>query len=118
MDSTVKRKETLWEKRSHPISSVPVDLFRILTGLLVIAYFFRLFSEYETYTSELGLLDHKLHRQLFWFTKLSLFFPGSPDFYKMGLLILGFLATLCLTFGFRPKLGAVVAWIVVVSVQR
>lgn len=103
---------------SRPVAAAVVDIFRILVGVLVCAYYVRLFLEYPLYTAENGFLDHVLHRELFWFTKLTLFFPGSPDWYKLGLLALGTLGAVALTLGVRPKLGAIVAWIVAVSVHR
>lgn len=109
---------SLYTRLARPVSAVAVDLFRILTGVLVLAYYVVLFGEYSTYTSEAGLLDHVLLRELFWFTKLSLFFPGSPEAYKLGLLALGLCGGVLVLLGVRPKLGAVLAWIVAVSVQR
>lgn len=103
---------------SRPVCAAVVDLYRILAGLLVCAYFVRLFLEFPLYTAENGLLDHRVHRELFWFTKLTLFFPGSPALYKWSLLILGAVGAVALTLGIRPKVGAVVSWIVVVSVHR
>lgn len=103
---------------SRPVSAAVVDIFRILVGLLVSAYYVRLFLEYPLYTSESGFLDHELHRKLFWFTELTLFFPGSPAWYKLGILGLGALGALALTLGVRPKLGAVICWLVAVSVHR
>lgn len=103
---------------SRPVSAAVVDIFRILVGLLISAYYVRLFLEYSLYTAENGFLDHALHRRLFWFTKLTLFFPGSPDWYKLGLLSVGALGALALTLGVKPKVGAVVCWVVAVSVHR
>lgn len=103
---------------SRPVSAVVVDLFRICTALLVLAYFVRLFREYSVYSADNGLLDHELLRQLFWFTKLTLIYPGSPDAYKLSLLLLGCLGTVALLVGWRPKVGACVAWVVAVSFQR
>lgn len=109
---------SFFQKMSRPVGAPVVDLFRILTGLLVSVYYLRLFLEYSTYTSEGGLLDHQLHRELFWFTKLTLFYPGSPPFYKIGLLMLGFLGAIALLVGWRPKLGAAVCLVISVSVHR
>lgn len=85
---------------------------------MVAVYFVRLFLEFPDYTSEAGFLDHALHRHFFWFTQLSLFFPGSPDVYKLALLATGFGGSLMLTVGWRPKLGAALAWLIAVSVHR
>ena len=110
--------ERISARLSRPVGAPVVDLFRILTGCLVLAYFFRIFREYSTYSADDGLLDHNLLRELFWFTKLTLVFPGSSDAYRLGLLTLGALGAVSVLVGWRPKLGAVVAWVVVVSFQR
>jgi hypothetical protein len=110
--------ERLNARLSRPVSAPTVDLFRILSGALVLAYFVRLFREFSLYTSEHGLLEHEYLRELFWFTKLTLVYPGSPPAYKLGLLFLGSVGALSIIFGVRPKLGAVVAWVVAVSFQR
>lgn len=106
------------EKLKAPVSAFVVDLFRVACGLLVVVYYVRLLLEYEDYTSESGFLDHALHRRLFWFSKITLFYPGSPAFYKLGLLLLGMAGALMLTAGWRPKLGAALAWVIGVSVHR
>lgn len=103
---------------SRPVSAPVVDLFRILCGSLIVVYFVRLFLEYPLYTAESGLLDHELHRELFWFTKFTLFYPGCPAWYKLGILVTGFLGALCIVAGLRPKLACIVTWVVVVSVHR
>ena len=110
--------KNLSERLHAPVSAFVVDLFRVFAGLLVVVYFVRLFLEFGDYTSESGFLDHSLHRHLFWFIELTLFYPGSPDFYKLALLGLGMMGAVMLTVGFKPKLGAVIAWIVAVSVHR
>lgn len=113
-----QRWQRVEERWSSPVSALVVDLFRVAVGLLVLVYYGRLFLEFSDYTSEHGLLDHALHRQLFWFTELTLFYPGSSDLYKLGLLALGAFGTLMLTVGWYPKVGAVISWIIVVSVHR
>lgn len=112
------RLDHLIERASAPVSAFVVDLFRVAGGLLVVAYFLRLFLEFGDYTSEAGLLDHALHRHLFWFIKLTLFFPGAPEAYQLFLLALGATGAVMLTVGWRPKLGAAVAWVIAVSVHR
>lgn len=116
--SKVSFVERVSARLSRPVGAPVVDLFRILTGSLVLAYFVRIFREYSTYSADDGLLDHDLLRELFWFTKLTLVFPGSSDAYRIGLLTLGALGAVSVLVGWRPKLGAVLAWVVVVSFQR
>jgi hypothetical protein len=110
--------ESVTERSRSPVSAFVVDLFRIASGLLVVAYYIRLFLEYRDYTSDSGFLDHELQREFFWFTKLTLFFPGSPDVYKLGLLVVGMVGALMLTAGWHPKPGALLAWVIGVSVHR
>ena len=117
-DNSGRFFERLTKRISRPVSAPVVDIFRILTGALVLAYFVRLAQEFSTYSSENGLLDHELLRELFWFTKLTLLYPGSPSVYKWGILVAGFLGGLSVLLGVRPKVGAVVCWIVAVSFQR
>jgi hypothetical protein len=112
------RLATLARNFARPVSAPVVDLFRILAGLLICVYYVRIFREYSLYTAENGLLDHVLHREIFWFTKLSLFYPGSPSLYKLLLLSVGFSGAVMLTLGIRPKVGAAICWIVAVSVHR
>ena len=112
------RWERMSERMRAPVSAFSVDLFRIATGLLVLVYFVRLLREYNDYTSEYGFLDHALHRTIFWFSSVTLFYPGSPDWYKVGLLLLGLLGSVMLTVGWHPKTGAALAWIIGVSVHR
>lgn len=108
----------LSEQLQRPVRAVAVDIFRILSGALVCAYFVRLLLEFSAYTSENGLLDHELHQELFWFTRMTLFYPGSPPLYKLTLLALGLFGAVMLTVGWRPRLGAAVAWVLAVSAQR
>ncbi len=106
------------QRWNTPVSALACDLFRIASGLLIVIYYGRLFFEYGDYTSDHGFLDHELHRELFWFTKVTLFYPGAPDLYRIALLGLGALGALALTVGWKPKAGALLCWVVSVSVHR
>src|SRR5438876_8899100 len=65
--------------------ALPLDLFRILGGLLCVAYFFAVLLQVEDFSNPDGLLDHVLLQRIFWFTRLSLFHPGMtlPCFYGL-----------------------------------
>ena len=56
--------------------ALPLDLFRILGGLLCVAYFVSLLLQAEDFSNPDGLLDHVLIQRVLWFTRLSLFQPG------------------------------------------
>ncbi len=111
-------KATLSERLNAPVSAFVVDLFRVACGLMIVVYFGRLFLEFSDFTSQSGFLDHSLHRELFWFTKLSLIYPESPDWFRLAVLGLGALGAVMLTVGWQPKVGAVLAWVVAVSIHR
>src|SRR5215470_20130867 len=56
--------------------ALPLDLLRILGGLLCVAYFVSLLVQAEDFSNPDGLLDHVLLQRILWFTRLSLFQPG------------------------------------------
>jgi hypothetical protein len=114
-----RQRLAAWQQGlSAPVSAFVVDLFRVCVGLMVVVYYFRLFLEFGDYTSETGFLDHALHRHFFWYTELTLLYPGCPDAYKLALLAAGMLGAVMLAVGWHPKVGAAISWVIAVSVQR
>lgn len=61
---------------TRPVHALPVDLFRVLVGLLSVAYFTQTLWESIDITNPAGLMDHVVMRELFPHTLWSLFFPG------------------------------------------
>src|SRR4029450_267156 len=53
--------------------ALPLDLFRILGGLLCVAYFVSLLLQAEDFSNPDGLLDHVLIPRVLWVTRRSMF---------------------------------------------
>jgi hypothetical protein len=64
------------ERINRPTPALPVDVFRILVGLLSAVYFLQLYTQVSDFSSPDGLIDHKLIRQLFWYTRIGFFGPA------------------------------------------
>lgn len=105
-------------RSGRPVYALPVDLFRALVGLLSAAYFSHLLLESADISSPTGLIDHVLVRELFWYTRLSLFHPGMSAAHFQLIFAAAVLASLCLAAGFRPKLMAAFMFVVAVSAYR
>jgi len=98
--------------------ALPVDVFRILVGLLTFAYFISLFLQVPDFSSPDGLLDHVLLRRIFWFTRLSLFWAGLPAAFFYGVFALAALLSWCVVLGYRVKLAAAILYAIAVSTYR
>jgi hypothetical protein len=74
----------MWRSFTGPADAMPIDLFRVLVGLLSCAYFSRTFLEAPVFSSPHGLIDHGLLRKTLWYTRLGLFHPGvGPTFFRV-----------------------------------
>ena len=98
--------------------ALPVDLFRILVGLLSFSYFLSLLAQVPDFSSPHGLVDHVLVRQIFWFTRLSLFFPGLPDWFFYAVFALGCVGSAAIVLGYRIKWWAALLYLIAVSTYR
>jgi hypothetical protein len=58
-----------WLRRET--DALPIDVFRILVGLLCFAYFLNLLQQVADFSSPDGLLDHALLQQMYGFTRLG-----------------------------------------------
>ena len=98
--------------------ALPVDLFRVLVGLIGAAYFVNRALHVPDFGAPDGLIDHALLARALWFTRMSLFQPGMglPAFYAA--LAAGFACSLGIAAGWRTKLCAAAAFIVAVSWTR
>ena len=98
--------------------ALPVDLFRVLVGLLSCAYFLQILREAPQFSNPNGLLDHELAQELFWYTRLSLFQPGIELPLLQTVFVLASVASLALALGYRVKLMAALLFVVAVSTYR
>ena len=100
------------------VPALPFDLYRIAAGSLLCAYFVRLLLEFKDYTARDGLLDHGAILKMFWFSGTSLFANWMPEWVMLALLVVGLLACVALTLGFKPRVCALVALVIAVSHSR
>ncbi len=108
----------IWAAFTRPVDALPIDLFRICVGVVMLAYFIRTFMEVDDFSGLDGLLDHELILKMYWFTEIGIFRPwmGAEWFYvAFGI------ACLCcipLILGYRVKLFAVILYVIAVSTYR
>jgi hypothetical protein len=95
-----------------------LDVFRVLVGVLCIAYFLRLLWEVRDFSSPDGLLDHTFLAQVLWFTRLSIFQPGCGALVFYGVFAIGWLGAWGIVLGYRVKLCAAVLFVIAVSHYR
>jgi hypothetical protein len=98
--------------------ALPLDLFRILGGLLCVAYFVTLLLQARDFSNPDGLLDHVLLQHILWFTRLSLFQPGITLTCLYVLLGLACVGAWGIVFGCRVRLCASVLFVIAVSTYR
>jgi hypothetical protein len=98
--------------------ALPLDLFRVLAGLLLCAYFVSLLWQVPEFSSPDGLLDHVLLQHIFWFTRLGLFQPGLHAWCFYAVFGLAAIGAWGIILGYRVKLCAAVLFIVAVSAYR
>ena len=58
---------------ASPTDALPLDILRIISGLLLLAYFLRTLFEAPDISAPGGLIDHQLSMEMFWFTRMGLF---------------------------------------------
>lgn len=101
-----------------PVHALPLDVFRILAGLVAFAYFSRILYDVPDLSSEDGLIDHGLCRRVFPPTRLSLFRPGIPTPVFHGIYVCACVASLAVAAGFHPRIGAAALFLIAVSAYR
>ncbi|HSA54592.1 MAG TPA: hypothetical protein VLE53_02760 [Gemmatimonadaceae bacterium] len=98
--------------------ALPVQLFRITTGLLAAAYFLRLLAEVRDFSASDGLIDHALVQAVYPETRISLFQAGTPTAPITLALVIALGATMGVVLGWRSKVCAAVALAVAASTYR
>jgi hypothetical protein len=116
MTSYVRRRLRTWLLAET--YALPLDLFRILGGLLCVAYFVSLLLQAEDFSNPDGLLDHVLIQRILWFTRLSLFQPGLTLPCLYVLLGLAGVGAWSIVLGYRVQLCAGVLFAIAVSTYR
>jgi hypothetical protein len=101
-----------------PLYALPLDICRIVTGLVCLAYFGRALIEAPDFTDVNGLIDHALSNEVFPFTRITLFNAGMSLVAFQGAFILALVCAVGLTVAYRPKLSAAVLYVIAVSTYR
>jgi hypothetical protein len=101
-----------------PLYALPLDICRIVTGLVCLAYFGRELIEAPDFTDVNGLIDHALSNEVFPFTRIGLFHAGMSLLTFQTVFMLALLCAVGVIVGYRPKLSAAVLYVIAVSTYR
>jgi hypothetical protein len=100
--------------------AIPVDLFRILSGLLLLTYFASLFRQVGDFSSPDGLLDHALLQRIFWYTRIAPLHNEMPlgDGFFHAIYAIGCLGSLAIVAGWRVRAWAALLFLIAVAAYR
>jgi hypothetical protein len=118
LSSTRLSLARLRELLAEPVDALPLDIFRVLVGALAFTYFLLTLFEARDFSGPGGLIDHELSRELFWFTRLSLFQPGMSLVMFQAIFLIACLCSCALILGYRVKTFAAILYLVAVSTYR
>jgi len=103
---------------TRPTDALPLDLFRILVGLVVFIYFLQTFLDARDFSGPDGLIDHELSQKIFWFTRIGLFQPGLGLRVFQTVFLIACACSWAVILGYRVKLFAAVLYLIAVSTYR
>lgn len=103
---------------TRPTDALPLDLFRVLVGLLAFAYFLKTLLDAGDFSGPDGLIDHQLSQKLFWFTRIGLFQPGLSLRFFQTIFVIACLCSWAVILGYRVKLFAAILYLIAVSTYR
>ena len=107
-----------WATLTAPTYAIPLDVFRVLVGVLSLAYFARTWREAPLFSGPDGLLDHPLQRRLLPFTRMTLFPPSASLTLLRTLYAAGCGASLLLIAGVAAQPVALFLYLLAVSTYR
>jgi hypothetical protein len=112
------RTRNAWAAFLRPVDALPLDIFRICVGLVLLAYFIRTFLEVKDFSAPDGLLDHRLILEMYWFTEIGIFQPwmGADWFYAA--FAVAIVCCVPLIVGYRVRLFAAILYVISVSTYR
>jgi hypothetical protein len=108
----------LLRRFSAPVDSLPLDLFRVLVGLVVFVYFLQTLFEAKDFSGPDGLIDHELSQKIFWFTRIGFFHPGPSLRLFQAIFLAACLCCWPVILGYRVKLFAAILYLIAVSTYR
>ena len=103
---------------ARPTDALPLDILRILVGLVVFIYFLQTLLDAHNFSSPDGLIDHELSQSLFWFTRIGLFHPGLGLSFFQAIFVIACLCTWPVMLGYRVKLFTAIIYVIAVSTYR
>jgi len=103
---------------ARPTDALPLDIFRVLVGLLTFIYFLQTFLEARDFSGPDGLIDHELSQKIFWFTRIGLFPPDSSLLFFQTIFLIACLCSWAVILGYRVKIFAAILYLIAVSTYR
>ena len=103
---------------AQPTYALPIDILRVLVGLVALIYFLQTFLDARDFSAHDGLIDHELSQSIFWFTRIGLFHPGLGLNFFQVIFLIACLSTVPLILGYRVKLFATILYVIAVCTYR
>ena len=98
--------------------ALPLDIFRILVGVLSLGYFLRTLCEAPYFSGPDGLIDHQLSVRIFGFTSGQPFGPQTTLPIFQITFVIASIASCSLILGYRVKFAAAIAYVIAVFTYR
>lgn len=113
----------LWMRRCRqsivlPTAALPLDILRVMTGLLFLGYFLRTLLEVPDFSGPDGLLNHPLIMDIFWFTRMGLFQSWMSTEVFQLIFLFACICSVFMIIGFQVKLSAAILYLIAVSAYR
>lgn len=100
------------------VDAVPLDIFRVLMGVLLLSYFIRTFLEAGDFSGPDSLIDHRLSLDIFWFTNTGIFQPGMSLFMFQAIYLFACICCISLILGYRVKVSTAILYVIAVCTYR
>ena len=98
--------------------ALPLDIFRVVFGVLCITYFYSLFQDIPDFSSQNGLINHDYFLKHWWYLKINLIPADPSDLYFRILLGSATLLSFLLVFGIYPRFVSLLLFLTASTVQK
>ncbi|MFQ5788026.1 MAG: hypothetical protein ACE5H1_08600 [Thermodesulfobacteriota bacterium] len=102
----------------HETWALPVDIFRVLVGILCVFYFASLLVEVRDFSSPNSLLNHDFFLNNFWWLRINLIQAGMGTSVFHVLTGFACIGSIGIIIGYRVKLLAGILFIIAACIQR
>jgi hypothetical protein len=102
----------------RPTDALPLDIFRVLVGLLAFLYFLQTLLDARDFSGPNGLIDHELSQKIFWFTRIGFFQPGISLRFFQTIFLIACLCSWAVILGYRVKVFTAILYLIAVSTYR